>query len=317
MNAHVEVDSPRAARQMNTANKANQTARTELTNADETPHTMNTIVSDISAATSKKWLVVSSPASSSNCDPYILNIMPAHKFEMMPDSPMPSARANMNHALPAMYSVSGTVLPGSLAQRRRNIKTHEVTCPRAHDPNRSFNTWSAMWYAVKFPPSFKALKRTMATASFTTDSPNIIVCNSGCDTSSPSFARVLSVATGSTAEMRAANAKFERTSSTMWNSYAPRVLKQSPTKNVAISVPRTAKIAMCSIWDMKFMWFRVHPLEKMITGSKPRFRNREVALIYQAVEITPSEIMTRSMNPPMHETRMVHALMGTAARGLH
>jgi hypothetical protein len=218
MAVHVEVDSPRATKQRKTANKANQTAVRELTSADETPHTMNTIVSDISAATSKKWLVISTPAFTSNCDPYILNIIPAHKLAMMPDNPIPSARANINQALQTMYNVSGTVLPGSLAQRRKNIKTHEATCPRIHDPKRSLDTWNAMLYGVNSLPSFKALKRTMATASFTTDSPNIIVCNNGCDLSSPSLARVLSVATGSTAEMSAANAKFVRTSFTMWNS---------------------------------------------------------------------------------------------------
>mmetsp|Transcript_16978 Transcript_16978/g.51119 ORF Transcript_16978/g.51119 Transcript_16978/m.51119 type:complete len:222 (-) Transcript_16978:8-673(-) len=209
--AQVEVDRARPMRHRVKPKTPNFRPLSESISAVDTPQRMKTKESIMCAVTSRNSFVLCRPLCSKCLAPYTLKMLPAQRLAMIPERPDPSAAAKISHALATMYSVSGMVFPGSLATRSSHTRRDAKTIPKTAEPSSSVAMSARQWTAVSSHQlPLIVWKSTMATASLITDSPKIMVWSKGSDASRPSLLKVERVATGSTAEMSAANARFSR-----------------------------------------------------------------------------------------------------------
>ena len=106
---------------------------------------------------------------------------------------------------------------------------------------------------VETPISTSVLKSTIATASLSTDSPKMSAFSFG---SAPVDEKIASVATGSTAEMSAANAADSIGVSSPCGPPSPQYSEKAVTP-VAISVPANASARMPPRFEKKNEWLRL------------------------------------------------------------
>mmetsp|Transcript_25157 Transcript_25157/g.78355 ORF Transcript_25157/g.78355 Transcript_25157/m.78355 type:complete len:257 (+) Transcript_25157:255-1025(+) len=170
--AQEDVDKARPTRHRTKPYAANLTPLGELISAVEAPHRMKIMHSMSCAVTNRTSSVLSRPLASKCLAPYSLKMQPAQRLAMIPESLQASAAANMSHALATMYSVSGTVFPGSLIMRSIHTSTEARTIPNATEPKSRTAMYPRPLPTDKLSQLlFTVLNSTMATASLSTDSP--------------------------------------------------------------------------------------------------------------------------------------------------
>mmetsp|Transcript_15080 Transcript_15080/g.57281 ORF Transcript_15080/g.57281 Transcript_15080/m.57281 type:complete len:202 (+) Transcript_15080:1736-2341(+) len=130
---------------------------------------------------------------------------------------------------------------------------------------------SSAWESMRrFRYLRKIRKSTMATASFSTDSPNTSEYSSGSQFSS-ALPMMLSVATGSTALISAPNSRASSGSSSIsMILLLPQDQVRKPTTKVETTVPPTANIKMVARFAKKRFLRKVYPASKMIGGNSAK-----------------------------------------------
>mmetsp|Transcript_69786 Transcript_69786/g.110730 ORF Transcript_69786/g.110730 Transcript_69786/m.110730 type:complete len:215 (+) Transcript_69786:591-1235(+) len=201
--------------QRTTATAPNMYPRYEEINPVAAPQRIKTVLSASEAVISKK-LSVSLPPSSRCGRPYAPKMMPASKVAMIPEkTPVASAAAYIAKGLHHMKKVAICCLPCScfiFVIRIMKMINEATSTPNTIEPNRSCTPRQIAPPKVMLcHVSFIMLNMTTATASLMVDSPNTIIFNRG---STFNALYVTSVATGSTAEIKAPKARFDRKSVT-------------------------------------------------------------------------------------------------------
>ena len=108
---------------------------------------------------------------------------------------------------------------------------------------------------------------TMATASFSTDSPYTIEYRPG---STFRAENTLSVATGSVAEMSDAKDMDSSNDRDVTKALRPAWNSSTPVMTVAVTVPARAKMRTVPSWEKNAGRFSEYPDSKMMMGSRPR-----------------------------------------------
>mmetsp|Transcript_32338 Transcript_32338/g.86675 ORF Transcript_32338/g.86675 Transcript_32338/m.86675 type:complete len:238 (-) Transcript_32338:604-1317(-) len=211
---HVMTDAARATRQNTGATNPKRTARHELMSAAEAPHNKNTKLSAKFAKSSKNSVHECWHSGVSCGAPYRRNMMPAKRFATIPERPTVSASEYVKNAQTKMYITIPLVLLCSRAKRIKNTRTSATPIPKNTEQDSSSTT--SVRHSIQCRSVYDNVSKlmtfqiTMTTASFMTDSPKTKVFSRGCRRGISNFPKVERVATGSTAEISAANTRHSR-----------------------------------------------------------------------------------------------------------